>query len=306
MRTWPTHTQTQIHGFQPPRPQSSHDRHAGQLPRPADSAARAAGRDYTSGEVAAYLRVSTDEQARSGLGLANQLHRCAAMAIVKGWPEPAVYADEGLSGIKGPEGRPGLKHLLTDVAAGHVRVVIVTELSRLGRRTRLVLDLVDELGASGAHLVSCKEALDTTTPQGTFALTLFAALAQLERDQTVDRTIGALDARSRTVGFKGGQLPYGYRHELGSDEVVVDAEEAAVVEHIFRLAHRETWSLRAIAAHLNERGVASPRGKRWYHPAIREILDNVGVYQGDPMGASSRRWAVILPRSLAASPRRVE
>src|SRR5690348_1039411 len=111
--------------------------------------------------VAAYVRVSTDEQAASGLGIQSQVERCQAMATVKGWPIPTLYADEGISGTKDATQRPGLMRLLTDACDGQIDAVIILSLDRLGRKTRLVLDLVEELADNGVALISCKESLDT-------------------------------------------------------------------------------------------------------------------------------------------------
>src|SRR5687767_10154749 len=113
--------------------------------------------------AAIYLRVSTEEQAREGFGLAAQLTRTQAQAIVKGWEmQPAhIYRDEGISGTLPPEERPGLAALLAAVAAGEVTAVIVLGLDRLGRKAKLVLDIVDQITDAGAELVSCKESLDT-------------------------------------------------------------------------------------------------------------------------------------------------
>ena len=131
--------------------------------------------------VAGYLRVSTEEQAQSGLGLGDQRGRIQGMAAAKGWPPPALYLDEGISGTKDPKDRPALAHLLADLRAGRVDAVIVLSLDRLTRKSLLVLDLVDELRRRDVALISCKEALDTATPQGQFVLTMFAALRSEER-----------------------------------------------------------------------------------------------------------------------------
>lgn len=241
--------------------------------------------------VAAYLRVSTDEQAQSGLGLADQRQRVNGMAAAKGWPAPTVYADEGISGTKDAKARPSLARLLADVRAGQVDAVIVLDLSRLGRKTRLVLDLVDELTRYGVALVSCKESLDTTSPQGQFVLTLFAALAQLERDLIAERTQAALNVLGRTTGDRGGRVPYGYRRtERG---LTVNRIQAAIVRRIFAW-HRRGLSLRDIAYRLREQNVAGPRGDAWHHSSVAEILKNRAAYLGGYRAASQVRWPAIL------------
>jgi hypothetical protein len=114
-------------------------------------------------QVAAYVRVSTEEQACSGLGIEAQKSRCKAMAVVKDWPEPVIYADEGNSGTKST--RPQLDRLLADIEAGQIDAVISVALDRLSRNTRLTLDLVARI-SKHAILVSCREQFDTATPQG--------------------------------------------------------------------------------------------------------------------------------------------
>lgn len=244
--------------------------------------------------VSAYLRVSTDEQARSGLGLDAQETRCRAMATVKGWPEPFLSKDEGVSGTTEVRRRPALRALMEQVRAGRVQAIIIAALDRLGRKTRLVLDLVEELTAHDVALVSCRESLDTTSPQGQFVLTLFAALAQLERDLIADRTRQALAEHGRRDGEKGGSLPYGYRRtDLG---VRIDRSEAATVRCIFDW-HAEGLSLRQIAERCTQRHAPSPRGKahgRWGHTTVKSILANEAIYLGGQRGESAVRWPAIL------------
>lgn len=241
--------------------------------------------------VAAYLRVSTDEQAKSGLGLAAQERQTRAMATVKGWSEPVIYSDDGITGTKGVRGRPALAALMAAVARGEVDAVIIKSLDRLGRKTRLILELVDDLNRAGVSLVSCKESLDTTTPTGQFVLTLFAALAQLERDTIAERTRDALDAHGLRDGEKGGKLPFGYvRTDRG---LRVDRAGAYVVRAIF--ARRASGaSMRAIADALNADGHCTDHGKDWQHSSVREILSRETIYRGGLRGASTLRWPAIL------------
>lgn len=247
--------------------------------------------------VAGYLRVSTEEQRESGLGLGDQRVRIQGMAAAKGWPEPALYADEGISGTKEPKDRPALAHLLADIRAGNVDAVIVLSLDRLARKSLLVLDLVDELRRRDVALISCKEALDTATPQGQFVLTMFAALAQLERDLIAERTRAALAELGRTTGDRGGRVPYGYlRTESG---VRVDPAAAVIVRRIFS-ARRRGESLRDIAARLNAAGVDAPLGGQWRHTTVASILANRSLYAGGRRATSAHTWPAILGQRVAS------
>ncbi len=208
--------------------------------------------------VAAYIRVSTEDQAESGLGMDAQRTRCKAMAQVKDWPEPTFYEDDGISGTKDVSKRPGLLQLVEDIRAGKIEAVIIPSLDRLGRKVHIVINIVEELRQRNVSLVSCKESLDTSTPQGTFVMHMFAALAQLERDLISQRTTDALTERG----------------------------EAKIVRRIFKL-HKQGLSLREIAAQVSdEKPVA--------HTSIAEILKNKDAYKGSTRGESDVRWPVIL------------
>jgi site-specific DNA recombinase len=241
--------------------------------------------------IAAYLRVSTDEQAESGLGIDAQRTQVRAMAVVKGYPAPTEYVDNGISGTKDVDKRPALHALMEDVAAGNVDVVVIPSLDRLGRKTRIILRLVEELAERNVTLVSCRESFDTSTPTGQFVLTILAGLAQMERDMTAARTKAALREHSKRDGEAGGKLPYGYVRT--ADGIVVDEEAVKVVKYIFGCVKRGD-SLRAIAEKLNAKGIPSPRGGQWFHPSVGEVVAKREAYRGGKRGLSSVRWPVVL------------
>ena len=93
-----------------------------------------------------------------------------------------VYIDR-LSGKN--TDRPELKKMTDYVRKGDT--VIVESISRFARNTRDLLDLVEKLSEKGVEFVSKKEAIDTTTPTGKFMLTVFGAVAELEREYILQR-----------------------------------------------------------------------------------------------------------------------
>jgi len=240
---------------------------------------------------AMYLRVSTREQADSGLGLAAQEARCSAQAIAKGWPTPTVYADEGISGTYGTERRPALAAMLAAIHADDINAVIVLDLSRLGRTVKLVTTLIEEFDQRGVAFVSCKESFDTSTAMGRAMMGLVAVFGQLERDLTSERTVAALAELDKQGKDKGGRLPYGYQRT--PDGIVVDADAAVLVRYIFarRLAGD---TLRDIATALNGRHHRSPRDGYWYASGVRDVLRNEPAYRGGTRGGSTIRWPSIL------------
>lgn len=240
--------------------------------------------------AAIYIRVSTEDQAQ-GYGLDVQRARCEAMATVKGWQLVGTYADEGISGTKDASGRPGLAAMLAAIDQGQIDAVIVLALDRLARKTSIVLDTVERLGAAGVSLVSVKEALDTSTPQGQFVLTMFAALGQLERDMIVQRTTDGRNARGRIDGEKGGNLPYGYVRT--AEGIAIDEQAAEVVRTILR-HKRAGKSLHKIADMLNASGRPGPKGGQWYARSVKIIVDNRPAYAGGQRGDSAATWPAII------------
>ena len=82
--------------------------------------------------------------------------------------------------------RAAFKEMMVFVRAGDT--VVVESISRIARNTRDLLSIVSELAEKGVEFVSLKENIDTTTPQGRFMLTVFGALAELERENILERT----------------------------------------------------------------------------------------------------------------------
>ena len=100
--------------------------------------------------------------------------------------------------------RPQLKKMMEDVRRGDI--VIVESISRFARNTRDLLDLTERLTAKGVEFVSQKEAIDTTTATGKFMLTVFGAVAELEREYILQRQREGI-AIAREQGVYKGRRP---------------------------------------------------------------------------------------------------
>ena len=136
--------------------------------------------------VFSYVRVSDVSQCTDRQIIA--MNEC-------GVPPENIYIDK-LSGKN--TARPALQKLLSTVKQGDT--IIVESVSRFARNTRDLLDLIDKLTAKGVDFVSQKEKIDTTTPTGKFMLTVFGAVAELERGYILQRQReGIAAARARGV-----------------------------------------------------------------------------------------------------------
>ena len=103
--------------------------------------------------------------------------------------------------------RAAFKDMMAFVRVGDV--VIVESISRIARNTRDLLSIISELTEKGVEFVSLKESIDTTTPQGRFMLTVFGALAELERESILERQREGIEI-AKSEGKYKGRKPVGY------------------------------------------------------------------------------------------------
>ena len=97
--------------------------------------------------------------------------------------------------------REAFKEMMNFVRTGDV--VIVESISRIARNTRDLLSIISELTEKGVEFVSLKESIDTTTPQGRFMLTVFGALAELERESILERQREGIEIAKSEGKYKG-------------------------------------------------------------------------------------------------------
>lgn len=206
-------------------------------------------------QAVGYVRVSTSEQADSGLGLQAQRSAIRAEAKRRGWTLVGIEEDAGASG-KSLAGRAGLEAALAIVEAGEAEALIVAKLDRLSRSLLDFAALMAQSQKRGWALVAMDLGVDTSTPAGEFLANVLASAAQWERRIISQRTKDAL-AVKRSQGVQLGRP-----RVLGSD--VVERIEA------FR---KSGLSLQAIADELNKAGVPTAHnGRQWYASTVRSVL----------------------------------
>lgn len=137
-----------------------------------------------------YIRVSTVEQ--------NETRQ------IKDLKENAKVEKVFMDKLSGKDtNRPALNELIDFVRAGDV--VVVSEYSRLARSTKDLLGIIETLTTKGVTVISMKEKLDTSTPQGEFMLTVFAGIATLERKMMLQRQKEGIAIAKAEGKYKGRQ-----------------------------------------------------------------------------------------------------
>ena len=199
--------------------------------------------------VVVYLRVSTSEQALSGLGLDAQRVTVAAYAQRKGLTIVCEYCDEGIS-AKSLTGRPAALAALGAVRGGKAGGLLVAKMDRLSRSVVDGAGLMERAAREGWALHFADLDIDTSTPAGEMAANIIISGSQYERRLISQRTRDALAAK-RARGERLGAVP----------ALPLEVTRRIVAER----ANGRTFQ--AIADGLMADGILTARGKTRWHPA---------------------------------------
>jgi DNA invertase Pin-like site-specific DNA recombinase len=154
--------------------------------------------------AAIYVRVSTADR---GQTVENQLHPLQEAAARLGWTIMAVHRDEGISGAKGRQQRPGLDALLKGVTRGEYDLVAAWSVCRLGRSLPDLIGLLGDLQARGVDLYLHQQALDTSTPSGRALFGMLSVFGEFERAMIRDRVLAGLHRAKHVDGKRLGRPP---------------------------------------------------------------------------------------------------
>jgi len=205
--------------------------------------------------MVAYVRVSSDGQARSGLGMKAQRAAIAAAAQREGWQIIDWATDNGESAKT--TDRPGFHRALDLVADGSADGLVAAKLDRVCRSVIDFASLLAWFTNGSKSLVVLDPAIDTTTASGRLVANVFAAVAEWERDVIADRTSAALQAK-RASGLA-----------ICRPSV---ADDPKLTKRIRAMAD-DGLSLHDIARELSAKGVPTVRGgSQWRASSVQAAL----------------------------------
>ena len=206
-----------------------------------------------------YARISPRRDSENCDSIQSQIDYCEKYCEFHKFKVLASYSDELISGANTHD-RPGLLKALDEVIMRN-GVLVIYSLSRMCRSVRDALIIVERLKASKSHICSVTEHLDTTSPMGSFIFTVFAAMAQLEREISSERTRDAVlyyQLHGRRMSY---DLPYGWRHDPDDPaRMLPDETELDVITQVLNLRYHYEFSFREIAEQIYDWGYV-PRKK---------------------------------------------
>ena len=247
--------------------------------------------------VGIYCRLSVDDASNSAkartyipadesTSIENQRELLSKFAMLNGWIETKTYVDDGYSG--GNFQRPGFLEMLEDARKGVIDLILVKDLSRLGRDYVEVGRYVDAVFPSlGCRFVSVLDCLDSEG-DSTDMLHFRSLMNDYHLRDLSDKIKSVLFSKKASGQYVSAYAPYGYRKSAGDKhKLVVDEYAAGIVRRIYDMRLAGT-AYGKIAATLNREGVISPRiywsqtngkdsckaSQLWTYATIKVILHN--------------------------------
>ena len=225
---------------------------------------------------AIYIRVSTEEQAREGFSIRAQKERLEMFAMSQDWNIVDYYIDEGRSAKD--TNREQLQRMLEDIEDKKIDVVLVYKLDRLTRSVMDLYKLLERFEEHGCMFKSSTEVFDTTTPTGRLFITLVAAVAQWERENSAERVKFGMHQMIEEGKWHGGTVPYGYYYNKEERTLEINDEEATILKYIFSLYQQGKGDNTIANIVSNEMKIRTRNGLPFSSKTIRDLLTNPVAY----------------------------
>ncbi len=229
--------------------------------------------------VAAYCRVSTDEDEQINSYKAQIEYYTEKINKNPEWQMAGIFADEGISGTQAKK-RPEFLKMIRQCRQGKIDLILTKSFSRFARNTVDSVDYIRELRALGIGVVSEKENMNTLNEDSEMLITILSCFAQAE-SESISKNVSWGVRQS----FKNGKVPIKYSTLLGyrkgkNDLPEIIPDEAEIVKEIFR-SYLDGMSLKQIADSLNSRGIKTKhKNTTWKPEVVKGILKNE-KYSGD-------------------------
>lgn len=235
-------------------------------------------------DVAAYIRVSTQEQKLHGISLEAQEEKLTEYAEKNHMKIVQFYKDEGVSGRKLIKNRPALQQMIQDAEAGQFRRIIFIKLDRFFRSVAEYHECMKRLSAGGVIWTATEEKYDLSTPSGEAFVNMKLTMAQFEADQAGERIrmVNEYKIKAGQPLYGAQCLPFGYtvasQEEDSRHKYIAKANEDIAMDMIdYALNH---GTIRGTMTYTN-----SKYGLNLCYNAVSNMLRNemlCGAYKGNP------------------------
>ena len=258
--------------------------------------------------VAAYCRVSTDDDEQLNSYEAQITYYTEAIAKNPSWIFAGIYADEGISGTMTKKRKDFLR-LMDDCEKGKIDMILTKSISRFARNTVDSLSWVRKLRAMNIGVYFEEQAIDSLKAENEMLIGLFSVIAQSESENISANVRWGVQQRMKNGTYRSNFTCFGYKKGAnGIPEIV--PEQAEIVKAIYD-RYLDGASSGQIYEYLTKIGAPTPtNGKPWHKKTIEKMLRNEKyagdlilqkTFTTDPISKKKRRNAGELPKYLVSN-----
>lgn len=220
--------------------------------------------------VAIYIRVSTEDQAKEGFSLPAQLKKLRAYCVSQDWKIQREYIDDGYTGKN--MRRPKYKEMFENINLWDG--ILVMKMDRIHRNHKNFLDMMDQLMKQGKEFISSMESFNTNTAMGRFVAGILQGVAELESGQNAERVTMAMvqKAQDMQAGWVGHRLAFGYK--LKDGEIMPIPEQLEIIKQVY-LLYSEGNTMYKIEKHFGYKNVNGKQKPKVPWSQIRYWLNNI-------------------------------
>ena len=214
-----------------------------------------------------YVRVSSEISKVKGNSINNQINKVNNFCNLNDYELVDVLKDEGKSGMEFSK-RDGYLELINRCKTENINGVVVYCLSRLGRRMKDIIDVMELFNKNDIEFYSVKENINNKDIMGKLMMNILMSFNEFEVDNIRERIID-VKRNNKENGLVYGKLMFG--KDKNGKLLINNISEMKVVSYMKGLRSKG-WSYFRISDRLNEKGIVSKSGGKWYGMSVSNVL----------------------------------
>lgn len=214
-----------------------------------------------------YVRVSSDISKNKGNSISNQINKVSDFCNLNDYDLVDVLKDEGKSGMEYSK-RDGYLELINRCKTENINGVVVYCLSRLGRRMKDIIDVMELFNKNDIEFYSVKENINNKDIMGKLMMNILMSFNEFEVDNIRERIID-VKRNNKENGLVYGKLMYGKSKD--GNKLIDNVDEMKTIRYMKTLRSKG-WSYFRISDKLNEKNINSKSGGKWYGMSVRNVL----------------------------------
>ena len=219
-----------------------------------------------------YVRVSSDISKQKGNSISNQISKVNDFCNLNDYELVDILKDEGKSGMEYSK-RNGYIELIDRCKTENINGVVVYCLSRLGRKMKDIIDVMELFNSNDIEFYSVKENINNKDIMGKLMMNILMSFNEFEVDNIRERIID-VKRNNKENGLVYGKIMYG--KDKDGKKLIDNVDEVRVISYMKTLRSKG-WSYFRISDRLNEKNIIGKSGGKWYGMSVRNVLSYYSI-----------------------------